>query len=88
MIWSYPEGIAGKRLEERSIHGVTPDWVPDMKTEGIKAKGSKLSMAWSLSAYDSYVNSSPQASDGVMSNYCTLYIFGTQPCNVIFLTRK
>ena len=28
MIWRYPEGIGGPRIEERSIHGVAPDWVP------------------------------------------------------------
>ncbi|MDF2961530.1 MAG: polymerase protein [Paenibacillus sp.] len=28
MIWRYPEGIGGARVEERSIHGAAPDWVP------------------------------------------------------------
>ncbi|CAG7616664.1 non-homologous end-joining DNA ligase [Paenibacillus allorhizosphaerae] len=28
MIWRYPEGIEGKRLEERSIHGHAHNWVP------------------------------------------------------------
>ncbi|MBW5447540.1 DNA polymerase domain-containing protein [Cohnella sp. CFH 77786] len=27
MIWRYPEGIGGRRIEERSIHGSAPDWV-------------------------------------------------------------
>ncbi|PZE21228.1 non-homologous end-joining DNA ligase [Paenibacillus xerothermodurans] len=28
MIWRYPEGIGGRRIEERSVHGAPPDWVP------------------------------------------------------------
>jgi bifunctional non-homologous end joining protein LigD len=28
MIWRYPNGITGRRIEERSIHGVAPGWVP------------------------------------------------------------
>lgn len=28
MIWRYPDGIEGKRVEERSIHGPAPEWVP------------------------------------------------------------
>jgi bifunctional non-homologous end joining protein LigD len=28
MVWRYPEGITGRRVEERSIHGVAPAWVP------------------------------------------------------------
>lgn len=28
MIWRYPDGIQGRRVEERSIHGPAPDWVP------------------------------------------------------------
>ena len=28
MIWRYPKGIGGTRIEERSIHGTAPDWVP------------------------------------------------------------
>jgi bifunctional non-homologous end joining protein LigD len=28
MIWRYPGGITGKRIEQRSIHGDAPDWVP------------------------------------------------------------
>lgn len=28
MVWRYPEGIQGRRVEERSIHGHAPDWVP------------------------------------------------------------
>jgi bifunctional non-homologous end joining protein LigD len=28
MIWRYPNGIAGRRIEERSIHGKAPEWVP------------------------------------------------------------
>lgn len=27
MIWRYPKGIGGTRIEERSIHGTAPDWV-------------------------------------------------------------
>ncbi|WP_235426966.1 non-homologous end-joining DNA ligase [Cohnella kolymensis] len=28
MIWRYPEGITGRRVEERSIHGTAPEWLP------------------------------------------------------------
>ncbi|TJY40705.1 DNA polymerase domain-containing protein [Cohnella pontilimi] len=28
MVWRYPNGIQGRRVEERSIHGHAPDWVP------------------------------------------------------------
>jgi bifunctional non-homologous end joining protein LigD len=28
MIWRYPEGAAGRRFEERSIHGRAPEWIP------------------------------------------------------------
>ncbi|CAI6082835.1 non-homologous end-joining DNA ligase [Cohnella sp. JJ-181] len=28
MVWRYPDGIGGKRIEERSIHGAAPEWVP------------------------------------------------------------
>ncbi|SFB50636.1 bifunctional non-homologous end joining protein LigD [Cohnella sp. OV330] len=28
MVWRYPDGIGGKRVEERSIHGEAPVWVP------------------------------------------------------------
>jgi bifunctional non-homologous end joining protein LigD len=28
MIWRYPDGIGGKRIEQRSIHGTAPNWVP------------------------------------------------------------
>jgi bifunctional non-homologous end joining protein LigD len=28
MIWRYPEGVGKRRFEERSIHGVAPDWIP------------------------------------------------------------
>ncbi len=28
MIWRYPGGLAGRRIEDRSIHGIAPDWVP------------------------------------------------------------
>ena len=28
MIWRYPKGFGGTRIEERSIHGTAPDWVP------------------------------------------------------------
>ncbi|XEC96197.1 non-homologous end-joining DNA ligase [Paenibacillus tarimensis] len=28
MIWRYPHGIRGERIEERSIHGTAPSWVP------------------------------------------------------------
>ncbi|WP_217595160.1 non-homologous end-joining DNA ligase [Cohnella sp. GbtcB17] len=28
MVWRYPDGIGGKRVEERSVHGEAPDWLP------------------------------------------------------------
>lgn len=28
MVWRYPDGIGGKRVEERSLHGEAPDWLP------------------------------------------------------------
>ncbi|WP_123042875.1 non-homologous end-joining DNA ligase [Cohnella candidum] len=28
MVWRYPDGILGRRVEERSIHGEAPEWVP------------------------------------------------------------
>lgn len=28
MIWRYPGGVGKRRFEERSIHGVAPDWIP------------------------------------------------------------
>ncbi|MDB4867979.1 MAG: polymerase protein [Cohnella sp.] len=28
MVWRYPDGITGRRVEERSIHGAAPAWVP------------------------------------------------------------
>jgi bifunctional non-homologous end joining protein LigD len=31
MIWRYPDGIGGKRIEQRSIHGTAPTWVPRVK---------------------------------------------------------
>lgn len=27
MVWRYPDGANGRRIEERSIHGAAPDWV-------------------------------------------------------------
>lgn len=28
MVWRYPDGIGGRRVEERSLHGHAPAWVP------------------------------------------------------------
>lgn len=28
MLWRYPNGIGGEKVEERSIHGKAPDWIP------------------------------------------------------------
>lgn len=34
MIWRYPGGISGKRIEERSVHGTAPEWVPRVVYNG------------------------------------------------------
>jgi bifunctional non-homologous end joining protein LigD len=34
MIWRYPGGITGRRIEERSIHGPAPEWVPRVMYNG------------------------------------------------------
>lgn len=34
MIWRYPGGVSGKRIEERSVHGQAPDWLPQVSYQG------------------------------------------------------
>jgi bifunctional non-homologous end joining protein LigD len=34
MIWRYPTGAGGRRFEERSVHGETPDWMQTVHYKG------------------------------------------------------
>lgn len=34
MIWRYPTGPGGKRIEQRSVHGTAPEWLPRVVYNG------------------------------------------------------
>lgn len=48
MIWRYPDGITGRRVEERSIHGTAPDWVPRVVYGGKERilLGDRATLVW------------------------------------------